>query len=850
MGLVLASWAVLGTVPTAFAAEAAGVRFTRKPSVSREGGPSTSGKFRIEFAVSAPTDVAVRIIRKGSVVRHLAAGVLGKSAPKPLVPGLSQSFVWDGKDDAGRAVDVAGCAVHVGLGLKPTFDRILGWRGEAVGGVFGLTVDDRGRVYVLSTEYKKPTSVHVLTREGKYVRTVMPYPANLPHEKVKALGHIEIAAGARVPIIRDPISFTFYPEAYPTFAQTAYPYQTIALVGNKLVLSNAGALKSGGKKDSRRLLVINRDGSLPENYLGPVLTGKRTPGYTHLAPAPDGRHVFVSGLRATAGKNGASQHVVYRVALDEKGPAKVYLGELNRAGPDEKHFNDPRGIAVDKHGNLYVADSGNNRIMVFDPKGRPLGRVPVEAPDQLAVHQRSCAIYARCGRRGVHKVPKLTKLSPAVDTAGKWKGGSKVLGSTRWEGGYLWGALAVDGTSEPTVIWTGGRADWKCRFLRRIEERDGVFSKAKPIVPVGEPALSYGGFVAVDREKEEVYVHNMGGPGWSALGWSNASGWIRIDGRTGKMQLSRVKGMEIAVGPAGHLYAHQEGQLARFDREGKPVAFAGTGSHVLVKGTYRKAGGRLAWLNGLGGHCVGANGNIYVMYPEPTGGYRTGRAIVDVYGPDGKLKKGGLIVAGGTDECVRVDYQGNAYLCSNVKTKTAVYPPELLENIPRDGKWQGGPNWYAWYGSVLKFGPRGGALWGTKGKDYTTLWGSKDVKVEGALWAHTGIFPVPDNLRRLGCSCFGPRFDVDGFGRVFMPDAATFSVRVIDTSGNPIARFGSYGNMDSQGPGSKIPVPEIPFAWPQYVAVSNEAVYVSDVINRRVVRVRLGYVSEESRPIR
>ncbi|KKK52667.1 hypothetical protein LCGC14_3102610, partial [marine sediment metagenome] len=85
---------------------------------------------------------------------------------------------------------------------------------------------------------------------------------------------------------------------------------------------------------------------------------------------------------------------------------------------------------------------------------------------------------------------------------------------------------------------------------------------------------------------------------------------------------------------------------------------------------------------------------------------------------------------------------------------------------------------------------------------------------------------------------------------VFMPDAATFSVRVIDTNANPIIRFGRYGNMDSRGPKSSIPTPAIPFAWPQYVAVSNEAVYVSDVINRRIVRAKLNYSAEEAIPIK
>ena len=132
------------------------------------------------------------------------------------------------------------------------------------------------------------------------------------------------------------------------------------------------------------------------------------------------------------------------------------------------------------------------------------------------------------------------------------------------------------------------------------------------------------------------------------------------------------------------------------------------------------------------------------------------------------------------------------------------------------------------------------------GNAHTSCWGDARfaVKVDGAEWVYTGIYPMPGGAVWLGCSCFGSRFGVDGFGRVFMPDVATFSVRVIDARANPIIRFGGYGNMDSQGPEGPIRTPAIPFAWPQYVALSDEAVYVSDVINRRIVRVRLNYEAE------
>jgi len=114
-------------------------------------------RFRISFTVNEASDVTVSMRKNGRIVRHLAAGRLGPNAPQPLKPGLKQVLYWDGKDDEGKTVDPAGCSVHVGLGLRPEFDRILGWRGEAIcGGVAGLAVDEAGILYVLATGRKLP----------------------------------------------------------------------------------------------------------------------------------------------------------------------------------------------------------------------------------------------------------------------------------------------------------------------------------------------------------------------------------------------------------------------------------------------------------------------------------------------------------------------------------------------------------------------------------------------------------------------------------------------------------------------------------------------------------------------
>ncbi len=818
--------------------------FTAKPKAVRKGKGVT-----ISFAASVPTDVEVAILdAKGAIVRHLAAGMLGEKAPKPLGPGLSQTLTWDGKDDRGKPAKAA--SIRVSLGMKPKFGRILAWKGEAVGNVGGLAVDEKGLAYILTREEgKRPASVHVFTRDGKYIKTILPYPANLPFEKVKSLGHIEISEGQRVPIVRDPRYFTCYPDLHG-YGLAAH---TMCLVGEQLVMSNPWAMYSmyHVKLSNRRLLIIDKDGGVPSNYLGPFMVDSIRPGAVQLAPVLGEKAVYATGLvhKRDWKKKAKPFHVVWKVKLDEKGPPKPFLGEMNKPGNDEKHLNDPRGVAVDRFGNLYVSDNGNNRIAVYKPDGSLLGRIKIERPGPLAIHQKKNNVYVMkvAEHHYPYKGQTLQKLSPAVDSEGKWIGdSSKVVAATkeitRAYAGYY--AMTVDGTAEPTVIWLVANTR-KASGLCRIEEgADGKLGELQPVLRGKTPLAGFTSALAVDRAREEVYTnHDCSHAGNS----KSHVPLLRINGRTGEMTRLKVHGSDIDVGADGHLYVLSRkgrygpsAQLMRLKRDGTPAPFSGTGSHVLVN--------KPSTLHGARGHCVDAAGNVYHMYPGSES--KNPRVVVDVYGPDGKIKQKRRIVSTHHSTSIRVDYSGNLYFADNIKSASAVYPPELEGKVPKALRLKNGKiNWYAWYGGVLKFPPSGGEVGGEKGEAYTSQCGGKlHVKVEGALWVRTGVYPVPGGARWLGCSCIRARFDVDGFGRVFMPDAATCSVRVFDTNGNPIKRFGSYGNMDSQGPGSKIPVPEIPLAWPMYVAASDEAVYVSDVINRRIVKAKLSYAAQESCP--
>ena len=120
------------------------------------------------------------------------------------------------------------------------------------------------------------------------------------------------------------------------------------------------------------------------------------------------------------------------------------------------------------------------------------------------------------------------------------------------------------------------------------------------------------------------------------------------------------------------------------------------------------------------------------------------------------------------------------------------------------------------------------------------------VEVQGAEWVRFGFAPWAEPRGAGFCMCEGVGFDVDAFGRVFYPNLGQFRIEVVDTANNWIGTFGSYGNQDSGGKEARVKKPEIPLAWPTYVAVGDDVAFVNDTLSNRVVKVKLAYqIAEE-----
>ncbi len=824
--------------------------FAQKPSAKKVG-----NVVRIGFSASASTDAAVAIIdAKGKVVRHLAAGMLGAKAPAPLKPGLSQSLAWDGKDDRGKPARGGPFKVRVSLGLKPALDGFIGFDPKqhnpmAVAGaqphdsVRGMATGPGGELFAFrvfgSTNMREGSmECSVFSRQGKYLRTIIPYPASLDENKLKGLKRIELEGGVKVPFIYHGGRQLLFPGTGEGVAS----HRAIATRDGRVAFLGVQQIYKGNLPTPVRLVVLRGDGSVPGGNPVRAAFEKGAMGGT-LAMSPDEKTLYATGFRKRSGP----VNTVYRLGWNDKAPVPLIKTGLNG----------PTSIATDKGGNIYVADKGNGRIAVFKSDGSPLGALKVAKPERVEVHPRTGAVYVLGGER----VDQLMKFS-------SWKNSTpaaKVKVPSFKHRSYS-ALLALDASAEPPVLWVSTQKRYYAGFsLLRLEDRGASFGDQTDLgkVPARSPRYTAGqvtnlscardrGILNIgphfydlkqrkDLPVERAAVNMLSPP-------SSRAGSFGLDGNF----LFQVGHATIRLGPDLKIRPFPKGvcDAAKIAQEQGNAGIKGYGS-LDKHGGIGSLGGSAA-CRGRGA-TVDLHGRPFIISGKNWG--KPYGAAVSSYAADGSVLKAKLIdtdIRGITS--VRVDPKGNVYVALSLRPGKDLIPPGLKGKLPgsaKDPDGVGGINWYPLiYGSVAKFGPEGGLV----RKDAAGVecnYGFRGAtSVKGAKWIQPGITSAL-SFRTPGapgnCTCDSPRFDVDGFGRSFFADAGRFRVWVLDTGGNKIGWFGSYGNVDSGGPGSEIPKPDIPLAWPQAVAVENSGtVYVGDRINRRVVKVKLNCAAEET----
>ncbi len=609
-------------------------------------------------------------------------------------------------------------------------------------------------------------------------------------------------------------------------------------------------------------------------------------------------------------------NAVYKLSMDGDAPKnkKLFAGsdKPGVSGKGDTQLNYPSSVAVDAKGLVYVSDYLNHRIQVFKPDGALARSIAVQRPAQISLDEKRNMLYVFSymvhndgdKKRGKKFGVPLTLTRFENLSSPKKKDTFKIPTvqynpSAGWYRGHpiqLWVCVNPYG-KEPTLWLAEGfpREDvltiktmrsqnirlYGFKNDKLVELRDFHKDVKQEVLRTKRPRYS----------RQRLGVNPVSGDLYVAEGdayvWKSFQEFVRINPDTGKITLEPMPfdAEDFCFDHNGCVYLRSLKDLVRYNastwqpvpwdygEEREAIHTSSSSDRKVAKAISALA---LPETGGwhTGGMYVALNGQIVVgcgvsfeakadrrkegdaqnksshyspaMYPGRSTRGRGGMPVIHIWDKHGQVVKRDAVPGlSGQTYGLGLDVNGFVYAMSS---QTRLYDGKKYYNDLS--------------GTLAKFVP-GKTKIVTDGKKGVPLKLTDELKpkgekafgsdwVEGAEWFYGGVGWDGKNAG-IGCGCWNARFTLDYFNRSFAPELDRYRVAVVDSGGNLILRVGQYGNADSQGPKSKVPLggDEVGLVHGAYLAThTDKRLFIADPGNVRIVSVKLGYHREARVPLK
>jgi RHS repeat-associated protein len=318
----------------------------------------------------------------------------------------------------------------------------------------------------------------------------------------------------------------------------------------------------------------------------------------------------------------------------------TYLAQFGKQGSENGQFKSPQGIATDAAGNVWVADSGNNRIQAFKPSGEFIRKFGTEgtgngqfkSPAGIAIDSEGNAWVADTGNDRIQKFSStgtyLSQFGTPGSNAGQF---SEPRGVAIDAKGNAWVADTANNRVQESSATEflrqfGGESSGPGHLSApqgvaldsesNVWVADTSHNRIQEFNSKGELVRAFGAIGSADGElrsprglaldaKGNVYVADTGN---SRVQEFNSKGeFIRKWGSegTGTGQFWSLR--DLAIDPEGHIWTLEGG--GKFLANNRVQEFSSEGSYLTSFGSFGSENGQL---NSAKGIAVDSKGNVWV----------------------------------------------------------------------------------------------------------------------------------------------------------------------------------------------------------------------------------------------